>query len=211
MLPAPDRLPQVLLDAMVARGSPRHFPANAILINEDDTTDSLYIVLSGRVKVYASGESGREVVLGEIGPAEYFGELSLFGAPRSASVKTILPTDCSIVQAADLRQLLTEHPDLALHLTAKLTHMVRRLTKEVKSLALQDVYGRIVRVLMELSEVDGDRRVIRQKLTQQDIADRVGSSREMVSRIFKELSSGGYVSVRPDHCIVIHKKPPPAW
>ena len=70
---------------------------------------------------------------------------------------------------------------------------MRRLTEQVKSLALQDVYGRMVRLLMELSEPVGEERVVREKLTQQDIADRVGSSREMVNRVMKELTTGGYV------------------
>ena len=81
----------------------------------------------------------------------------------------------------------------------------------MKSLALQDVYGRVVRVLTDMSEADGTQRVVRQKLTQQDIADRVGSSREMVNRIMKELTVGGYVSVRDDKQLVICKKLPAAW
>lgn len=203
-------LPKPLLDAIAARGGVRQFPAQAILINEGDSTDSLYIVLAGRVKVYGSAESGREVVLAELQPGEYFGELSLDGAPRSVSVKSTEPTTCSVVQGAKLREFLAEHPDFALHLTHKLMRMVRRLTEQVKSLALQDVYGRVVRLLAELSEPEGDARVIRHKLTQQDIADRVGSSREMISRIFKDLQVGGYLAVQ-DKRIVVLKKPPAAW
>ena len=210
-LPADDRLPEPLLEAIARRGGTRSFPANAILINEGDTTDSLYLVLSGRVKAYSSADNGREVVLDEFGPGEYLGELSLDGERRSVSVKTLAPTTCCIVQGAELRQFLTEHPDFAVHLTHKLIRMVRRLTEQVKSLALQDVYGRVVRVLTESSVPDGDRRVVRQKFTQQDIADRVGSSREMVNRIMKELTVGGYVSVGEDRQIVIHKKLPAAW
>ncbi|MED5621128.1 Crp/Fnr family transcriptional regulator [Ideonella sp. BN130291] len=206
-----DRLPQPLLEAIAARGGVRSFPANAILINEGDTTESLYIVLSGRVKAYSAGDSGREVVLNELGPGEYLGELSLDGEKRSVSVKTMEPTTCCVVQGADLREVLAQHPDFALHLTHKLIRMVRRLTGQVKSLALQDVYGRVVRVLMELSEPQGDERVVRARLTQQDIADRVGSSREMVNRIMKELTVGGYVALREDRQIVILKKLPAAW
>lgn len=209
-----DRLPQPLLDAIARRGGTRHFPAHSILINEGDTTESLYIVMSGRVKAYAAGENGREVVLHELGPGEYLGELSLDGEPRSVSVKTLEPTTCCIVQGAELRGFLAEHPDFALHLTGKLIRMVRRLTGQVKSLALQDVYGRVVRVLMELSEPlpqHPEQRLLRSKLTQQDIADRVGSSREMVNRIMKELTTGGYVAAREDKQLVILKKLPAAW
>lgn len=209
---AADRLPAPLLAEIAARGGTRQFPANAILINEGDSTDSLYIVLDGRVKVYSAGESGREIILSELGPGEYLGELSLDGEKRSVSVKTMEPTRCCVVQGADLRAFLVDHPDFALHLTFKLTHMVRRLTEQVKSLALQDVYGRIVRLLTELSEPDGaERRVVRQRLTQQDIADRVGSSREMVNRVMKELSAGGYVVADAAKQLVIARKLPAAW
>ena len=206
----PDRLPPPLLEAIAARGGVRAFPANAILIHEGDRSDTLYILLSGRLRSYATGETGREVVLAEHGPGEYLGELSLDGEPRSASVRTLEPTTCCVVPGSELRAVLTEHPDFALHLAAKVIRMVRRLTEQVKSLALQDVYGRIARVLMELSDPEGEERVVRHKLTQGDIAARVGSSREMVNRVMKELVGGGYVSVR-DGRHVIHRKLPPAW
>jgi CRP/FNR family cyclic AMP-dependent transcriptional regulator len=206
-----DRLPPALLEAIAGRGQVRRFAANAILINEGDTTRSLYIVLAGRVRAYAAGENGREIVLHELGPGEYLGELSLDGEPRSASVKTLEPVTCCVVPEAQLREFLREHPDFALHLTHKVIRMARRLTAQVKSLALQDVYGRVVRMLDELSEPEGDQRVVRGRLTQQDIADRVGSSREMVNRVMKELSAGGYVAQRDDKQLVLLKRPPPAW
>ncbi|MDQ6628870.1 MAG: Crp/Fnr family transcriptional regulator [Pseudomonadota bacterium] len=204
-----DRLPDGLFAALATHGNARAFRANTILINEGDVGDSLFIVLSGRLRAYASSVDGRDVVLGDYGPGEYVGELALDGGLRSASVKTLEATSCRVVQGAELRGFLSEHPDFAVHLSEKLTRMVRRLTEQVKSLALQDVYGRMVRVLMELSEPAGDERLVRQKLTQQDIADRVGSSREMVNRVLKELTAGGYVSLR-EGCYVIHRKLPAA-
>jgi CRP/FNR family cyclic AMP-dependent transcriptional regulator len=207
---ANDRLPQSLLDAIAPHGSTRSFAANAILINEGDTTDSLYILLSGRVKVYASSEDGRELVLAEYGPGEYFGELSIDGEKRSASIKALEACSCRVVQGSELRQFLADHPDFAMHLTRKLIRMVRRLTGQARSIALQDVYGRMVRVLTELSEPAGEERVLRHKLTQQDIADRIGSSREMVNRVMKELTAGGYIAQR-DGRLVILRKLPAAW
>ena len=207
---AKDRLPQSLLDAIAPHGLTRTFPAHAILINEGDTTDSLYIVLSGRVKVYAGSDDGREVVLTEYGPGEYFGELSLDGEKRSASIKALEACSCRVVQGAELRQFLADHPDFAMHLTRKLIRMARRLTEQVRSIALQDVYGRMVRVLTDLSDPAGEERVLRHKLTQQDIADRIGSSCEMVNRVMKELTAGGYITQR-DGRLVIRRKPPAAW
>lgn len=208
--PSADQLPQPLLDAIARHGEKRSFPARAILINEGDATDSLYIVLTGRVKVYVSSDDGREVVLAEHGPGEYLGELSLDQQRRSASVQAIEPCTCCVVQAAKLREFLAAHPEFALHMTKKLGRMVRRLTDTVKSLALQDVYGRVTRLLIDLSDPVGDERVLRHKLTQQDIADRVGSSREMVNRVMKDLAAGGHVSLR-DGRHVIHGKLPHAW
>jgi len=205
-----DRLPPSLLEAIASRGNVRTFPANAILINEGDSTDSLYIVLSGRLCVYATGDNGREVVLAEHGAGHYIGELSLDGEPRSASVKALEPSSCYVVPGSDLRTFLVENPDFTLFLSAKLIRMVRRLTEQVKSLALQDVYGSVARLLVELSDPVGEERVLRHRLTQQDIAARVGSSREMVNRVLKELVTGGYVSLR-DGRHVIHKKLPAAW
>jgi CRP/FNR family transcriptional regulator, cyclic AMP receptor protein len=205
-----DRLPAALLEALAAHGNRRVFRANAILITEGDAGDSLYIVLEGRLRAYASSEEGRDVVLAEYGPGEYVGELALDGGRRAASVKTLEPTTCCIVEGAQMRAVVAAQPDFALHLMRKLTRMVRRATEQVKSLALQDVYGRMVRVLMELSDpAEGSQRVVREKLTQQDIADRVGSSREMVNRVMKDLTTGGYVSVR-DGRYVVHRKLPPA-
>lgn len=207
---ADNRLPQALFQAVASRGQVRSFPAHAILINEGDTTDSLYIVLTGRVKAYASSEDGREVVLTEYGPGEYFGELSLDGSRRSASIKAIEPCTCRVVQGSELQAFLAEYPEFGAHLTRKLIHMVRRLTGQVRGLALQDVYSRVVQLLNELSDPAGSERVLRYKLTQQDIADRVGSSREMVNRVMKELAAGGYVTQRQGR-IVLLRKPPSAW
>jgi CRP/FNR family cyclic AMP-dependent transcriptional regulator len=210
-----DRLPHSLLVAVARHGGTRSFAANTVLIHEGDESDAIYIVLSGRIKAYSAGPQGREIVLDEFGPGHYVGELALDGERRSVSIKTLEPTTCCVVQREGLDAFLAEHPEFAGHLTRKLIRMVRRLTEQVKSLALQDVYGRVTRVLMELSEpIDGqaEQRIVRQKLTQQDIADRVGSSREMVHRVMKELSIGNYVS--PDEntkLLVIRKKLPHAW
>jgi CRP/FNR family transcriptional regulator, cyclic AMP receptor protein len=199
-----------LLREIAEKGGLRHFPARTILISEGDTSDSLFILVTGRVKVYSTNPNGREVVITIHGPGEYLGELALDGGVRSASVMTLEPTTCSVVSGAELRQFIEAHPDFAQHLIRKLIGRVRQATDSVKSLALQDVYGRIMRLLDENAvELDGEW-VIRERMTQQDIAERVGSSREMVSRILRDLSAGGYVSSAAGR-ITIHRKPPTAW
>jgi CRP/FNR family cyclic AMP-dependent transcriptional regulator len=211
IMPSADAFPASLLAAIAARGKPRRFAAHAIVVNEGDTTNSLYIVLSGRLKVYASSDDGRrDVVLADLGPGDYFGEISLDGGGRSASVIALEPTTCVVVPSAELRDFLAKHPDFAQHLVLRLIGTVRRLTEQVKSLALQDVYGRLARLVMEQSDVAGDERVMRVALTQQDMADRIGSSREMVNRVMKQLALGGYVEQRGGR-LFVKRKLPAAW
>ena len=207
----PDVLDPGLLRQIAMQGGVKPYPAQAVLINEGDSGDALFIVLSGRVKVYSTNADGREVVIATHGPGEYVGELSLDGGVRSTSVMTLEPTTCSVVSGADLREFIAAHPGFASHLIQKLIRSVRQATESVKSLALEDVYARVVRLLADLSDAEEDgRRRVREKLTQQDIADRVGASREMVSRIFKDLTAGGYMAVDAGRIVVL-KKPPAGW
>ncbi len=203
-------LTEATLRAIAAGGVVRSYPRNVVLIREGDQGDSLFIVVSGRVKVYASNAAGKEVVIDFHGPGEYVGEMSLDGAPRSASVITVEPTTCAVVSRAQFREFVLAHPDFALHLIEKLIHRARLATDNVKSLALSDVYGRLVRLLNALVVDQDGRQVVPEKLTQQDIAERVGSSRDMISRLMKDLVAGGYVTV-DDRIITLLRKLPPAW
>ena len=181
-----------------------------MLINEGEQGDSLFIVLSGRLKVYASNEAGKEIVIDFHGPGECVGEMSLDGAPRSASVVTTEPTTCAIVGRAQFREFIREHPDFAMYLIGKLIQRARRATENVKSLALSDVYGRLSRLLDQLAhDVDGAM-VVSERLTQQEIAERVGASRDMISRLMKDLVAGGYIALE-GRGIVMLKRLPPAW
>jgi len=200
-----------LLRDIARQGGVRSYPANAVLINEGDTSDTLFILLSGRVKVYSNNAEGKEIVITTHGPGEYVGELALDGGVRSASVMTLEPTTCSIVSGANLRAFVAAHPDFASHLIFKLIRSVRQATESVKSLALEDVYERVIRLLNDISDpAEGGQRLVREKLTQQDVADRIGASREMVSRIFKDLTAGGYLETSSGR-IAIVKKPPASW
>jgi len=203
-------LEESALQGMAARGGVKRFPAHTVIITEGDASNSLYIILSGRVKVYASNEAGREVILNTHGPGEYVGEVAFDGGLRSASVMTLEPTTCVVVTGASLREFVVANPDFALLLIDGLIARVRKLTENVKSLALEDVYGRVATLLKALAVRQGTQQVVTEKLTQQDIAERVGSSREMVNRVFKELISGGYVTVEAGR-IELLKPLPKAW
>ena len=198
------------LMVMGSHGIARSYPKNTIIVTEGDTSDSLYIILEGRVKAFVSDGEGHDMVLSTQGPGEYFGEMALDEGPRSASIMTLEPSRFLVVQKNDLRNFVMENPAFALSLIEKLIHRARSLTASVKSLALMDVYGRVARLLLELAENTGDKLTIPQRLTQQEIASRIGASREMVSRILKDLSSGGYLT-QSRTGIVLHRKPPAHW
>lgn len=198
------------LRTIASSGVVRQFPKQTVLIHEGDVGDSLYVILAGRVKVYASNAAGREVVIDFHGAGEYVGEMSLDGAPRSASVITVEPTTCAIVNRAQIREFMIANPDFAQHLIGKLIHRVRVATENVKSLALSDVYGRLVRLINTLATEDEGKLTVRERLTQQEIADRVGASRDMIGKLMKDLVAGGYLQVE-DRAITILRKLPPGW
>ena len=198
------------LSALSARATAQTFPKNAVIVNAGDRSDSIFIISSGRVKVFLHGDDGKEVTLNIHGPGEYFGEMVLDEGPRSASVMTLETSRFLIIAKTDFRQFLTEHPEFAMKLINLLMHRVRALTENVRNLALLDVYGRVARLLLELATTQDGKLIIAEKLTQQDIADRVGASREMISRIFKDLVAGGYITLEHKQ-ITINKDLPERW
>jgi len=198
------------LRALAPHGAVRSFPKGAVVVNEGDATDSLYVVLSGRVKAFVSEEDGREVVLSTAGAGEYFGELVLDGGPRSASIMTLEPCRFFVIPRGDVEGLLERNPAFARDLIYALIGRVRTLTGKVFDLSLKDVYGRFVKFLEDNAVEQAGKRVVPERLTQHDIAARIGGSREMVSRIVRDLTAGGYISIEAKR-ITIHKKLPSNW
>jgi CRP/FNR family cyclic AMP-dependent transcriptional regulator len=205
-----EALPETLVAQIAQRAPSRTFLRNAIIVTEGDESDTLYVILAGRAKVYVADDDGHEVQLNQIGPGEYFGDVTLDGGPRSASVMALEPCRCAVVKREEMARFISEYPEFAVHVTRKLAHRVRALTASVRDLALMDVYGRVARLLLDLAEEVNGRLVIAEKLTQKDIAQRVGASREMISRIFSDLTAGGYVR-KENGRLVIVRKPPANW
>jgi CRP/FNR family cyclic AMP-dependent transcriptional regulator len=190
--------------------SVKSYKKNTIVINQDDETYSLYVILSGSVKVFVSGEDGREAVLNHQEAGDYFGDLALIDKqPRVASVMTTEPSKFMIISREDFLACLSKNPEIAVNLIKPMTSRIRMLAKNVSSLALLDVYGRVARILLEQAVQQGDV-LVTVKLTQQEIADMVGASRAMVSRILKDLKEGGYISIEKKR-ITIHQKLPSHW
>jgi CRP/FNR family cyclic AMP-dependent transcriptional regulator len=203
-------LDEIAMRNLAPHGAVRSFPKSTVVVTEGDPTDSLYVVLAGRVKAFVSDENGKEVVVNIIDAGDYFGELVLDGGPRSASVMTLEPCRFFVIPRGDVEGLLDGNREFARDLIYKLIGKVRSLTGKVLDLALKDVYGRFARFIDEHAVEERGRRVVRERLTQHDIAARIGGSREMVGRIVKDLTAGGYISIDAKH-ITVHKKLPANW
>jgi CRP/FNR family cyclic AMP-dependent transcriptional regulator len=183
------------LRLLAQRGELKRFRKGHRLIDEGEHGDTIFIILAGRVRVFGSGErADREITYGTYGVGEYFGEISLDGGPRSANVEAIDVCTCAIVTRQTLLQHIAEHPEFALDLLAKVIRRARAATLSAKQLALNDVYGRLVLLLNELAvpQPDGTR-LISERLTHREMANRLGCSREMVSRLMKDLEAGSYL------------------
>lgn len=202
-------LTQQEMDALTASSVTRSYPKNTVIINENDHADSLYLIESGRVKVYCSDKNGKEFIMNTLATGDHFGELALLDDDkRSASVRTMEKSNFCIIYKEDFNHVLAQQPNIAKTLIRNLTRRVRKLTQDVKALALQDVYGRVTNVLTTLSEPrDEETSIIPEKLTQQDIADRVGASREMVARILKDLTIGEYITFEGRNIVIKGKLP----
>jgi CRP/FNR family transcriptional regulator, cyclic AMP receptor protein len=208
--PPPAHSEDAIVQAIAAHGVKRRYPRNSVIIAEGDPSDWLYVILSGRVKVFLSDENGREIVLAIRGPNEYVGEMALDSGVRTASVMTIENCELAVVSQQAFRDFIANDPAVAFSLIRKLISRARQASDHVRNLALLDVYGRIARLLLDLAVEEGGEMVIAEALTQQDIAERVGCSREMVSRIFTDLTSGGYIRIEGRR-IHIERTLPKRW
>jgi CRP/FNR family transcriptional regulator, cyclic AMP receptor protein len=206
-----ETLPESLLNDIAQRASTRTFAKDAIIVAEGDESDSLYLLLHGRAKVYTVDGKGNEIVLKQLGPGEYFGEVALDGGPRSASVIAVDDSRCVVVRRAELSAFMEEHPEFALHLVRKLAHRVREFYGSMRDLAFVDVYGRVARLLLDLAEDQDGRLVIADRPSDEGIAARVGATRDMVGRIFSDLVQSGYLVKENGRLVLVRKPPPALW
>jgi CRP/FNR family transcriptional regulator, cyclic AMP receptor protein len=199
------------LRVLALRGTLRNYKKNSIVINEGESGDSLFVLLQGTVKVFSTDQSGREITYGSIEAGDYFGELSLDGGPRSASVMTLEPCVCSVVSRAAVREHLADEPEFALDLVAQVIRRARAATETARNMALLDVYGRVIATLEgHEGPARPDAPILLTQITHQSIASRVGASREMVSRLLKDLEKGGYIELGVKR-ITLLKKLPARW
>jgi CRP/FNR family cyclic AMP-dependent transcriptional regulator len=184
-----ERLANVARCAMM-----RRVPRGQAVVHAGDQPDYVYFVLTGSLKVLVSDEDGREVILSILGQGELFGEMGIFDEqPRSASVVAVQPADLIMIAKQDFKQLMRDDFDIAWRIMCNLADRLRNADRKIESLALMDVYGRVAHLLLEMAEQrDGETVVIR-KISKQDIAKMIGASREMVSRVMKDLGVQGLI------------------
>ena len=183
----------------------RRYRRGELIVERGRKTNALFILLTGRARVVAADERGREVILAVLEAGDYLGEMSLIdNEPHSATVRAEVQTDVLMLGRTEFARCLPENSSMAYAIMRGLVQRLRHADRKIESLALLDVYGRVARALLEFSVSDGQgERVIREKISRQDIAKMVGASREMVSRVMKDLEERGYIHTQEDGSITI--------
>jgi len=185
------------LEVLTSVVSRKSFPRGTTIIAAGDMTDSLYVIISGRLKVMMSDDDGGEVILAILGANEWFGEMGLLDDhPRSASVVAIEPCELLSLSKQNFKKCMAENFEMTMTVMRGIVKRLREADKKIGSLALMDVYGRVARLLMEMSETIDGQKVVTKKLAKQDIAKMIGASREMVSRVMKDLQTGVFIEVK---------------
>ena len=194
--------------ASIARVSMmRRFPRGQSVVCAGDRPDYVYLVLTGSLKVVVSDEDGREVILSILGQGELFGEMGMFDErPRSASVIAVVPADLVLISKQDFRRIMQESFDVSWRIMCNLAERLRNADRKIESLALMDVYGRVARLLIEMAEDVGGQSVVVRRISKQDIAKMIGASREMVSRVMKDLEERGHIQTTAEGSIVIKEQ-----
>jgi len=184
----------------------RSYPRNAFILRAGEETDALYIVLSGRVKVLIPDEEGHEVILSIIGPQEYFGEMGLLDdLSRSASVETLESCEMLRLSKAGFTNILKDNFELAMLIIRGLVKRLREADRKIESLALIDVYGRVARLLIDMAQNMDGKWVVEHAPAKQEIARMIGASREMVSRVVKDLQGKGLIRAEKRRIYVLDK------
>ena len=192
-------LPEDQLAALTTVLGRKSFARGETVIAAGDATNSLYIVISGRLKAIIGDKTGREVILTILGPGEYFGEMvPIEYSTRSASVIVLESCELLILSKHDFRKCLSDNFEMAMTMLRCAVQRLREADRKIGRLALMDVYGRVAALLLDMSETIDGRHVITQKIVKKDMAGMIGASREMVTRVMKDLQAGGFIEVRGD-------------
>ncbi len=204
----------VELQTLADLGVQRSFRKGAVILNDSEVGDAVYILIQGRVRVFGAAPTGKEITYGIIGAGEYFGEMALDGGTRSASIEAMEPCLCSVVPNAHVLAFMRDHSEFAVDLLHKAIGRARSATGAARDMALLDVYERLAQGLNRLASFTPEDSVtpktIENLITHAEIAANIGASREMVSKLMKDLERGGYIAVA-NRQITLLKKLPARW
>ena len=204
----------VELQTLADLGVQRSFRKGAVILNDSEVGDAVYILIQGRVRVFGAAPTGKEINYGIIGAGEYFGEMALDGGTRSASIEAMEPCLCSVVPNAHVLAFMREHSEFAVDLLHKAIGRARSATGAARDMALLDVYERLAQGLNRLAGITPEDsampKTIENLITHAEIASNIGASREMVSKLMKDLERGGYIQV-DNRRITLLKKLPARW
>ena len=183
----------------------RRFKRGETIVEQGEKSNTLFIILTGRVRVVTSDKRGREVILATLQPGDYIGEMSLIdNQEHSATVRAEVQTDVLVLGRAEFARCLPENSSMAYAIMKGLVQRLRQADRKIESLALMDVYGRVARALLEFALPDREGLMtIKDRISRQDIAKMVGASREMVSRVMKDLEDRGFIETRQDGSMLI--------
>lgn len=186
----------------------RRFKRGELIMEQGKKCDALYIILAGRARVLVTDSRSREVILATLQPGDYIGEMSLIDRePHSASVEAEVQTDALVLAGDDFTRCMLENSSTMSAVLRGLVSRLRSADRKIESLALMGVYGRVANVLLESGVPgEGNVRIIRDKISRQDIAKMVGASREMVSRVMKDFEEQGFIETRNDGAIWVKER-----
>lgn len=200
-------LTEAELSVLLRNAKKKVYPKNKQIMSEGDASNSAFIINSGQVKVFLSDDAGKEIVLSFMGPGEYFGEMSLIDREvRSAGVMTTEDTELTEISQKNFRECLQQHPDLTERIMMGLVSRLREANRKISDLALKDVHERVANMLLDLAEEKGGKLVIDNKPTHQQIANVVGASREMITRILKTMSTDGLIEITPSQIVILNQR-----
>ncbi len=199
-VPIFSELSEVDIQALARLTTRRRYPKDTVVFFENEQGDTLFMILEGRVRVTILGDDGREVILSVLGPGDFFGEIALLdNEPRSATAIAAEDSELLLLQRNEFQGAMSENASISGALIRVLTARLRRANHQISTLALLDVYGRVARVILDIAREEGrrlkDGRIAFRRATHQELANRIGTTRETVTRMLKDLERQGLITV----------------